>query len=57
MDSNDKSSAEDNSDEKSVSTNDLEGVWYGKHVHPDINARDARFKIRGQIRKAQSEWK
>ena len=57
MGSIDESSAEDNSDGKSISKNALGDIWDGKHVHPNINARDARLRIRYQIRKAQSEWK
>ena len=53
----DESSAEDNSDDESISTNALEDIRDGKHVHPDINARDATLIINDRIRKVQSEWK
>ena len=29
----------------------LEDIQYGKYVHPNINARDTRLKIRDRIRK------
>ena len=45
------------SDGKSISTNSLEGIWDIKCVHINVKAIYARFKIRDQIRKAQSEWK
>ena len=35
----------------------LEKIWHGSYVHPKINARDARFKIRENIRQTNSEWK
>ena len=27
-----------------IITNNLEDIWYGSQIHPDINARDARLK-------------
>ena len=40
-----------------MSTNAPEDSRYGKHVHPNINGRDARLKIHDQIRKSQNKWK
>ena len=37
--------------------NSPEDIWYGKHVNTNINTRDARLEILGQIRKAQSDCK
>ena len=57
MASIDESYADDNSDEGSISTNALEDIQDGSHVHPDINTRDARLKISDRIKQAQSECK
>ena len=35
----------------------LEDIRDGSHTHPDVNRREARYKIRDLIRKRQSEWK
>ena len=53
----DESSADDNSDEKSISTENIEDILDGSYVHPDINASDARLKIRDCIRQSKNEWK
>ena len=37
--------------------NALEDIWDGSKIHPEINARYARFKIRDHIRQTKSEWK
>ena len=41
----DESSSYDDSDEGYISMNSLEDIPDGNYVHPDINARDDRFKI------------
>ena len=45
LDSIDESSTYDDSDEGSTSMNSLEDIPDENYVHPDINARDDRFKI------------
>ena len=57
MTSIDELSSEKNSDEESISTDDLGNIRYGSYVHMNINARDYRLKIRYRIGKYQSEWK
>ena len=57
MDSIYESSKCDDSYDRSISTNNLEDIRDENYVHPDINARDAIFKIRDRIRQAQIEWK
>ena len=52
-----ESYAENNSNEESISMNDLEDIRDGNYVHPNINARYARLKICDHIRQAHSEWK
>ena len=37
--------------------NALGDIWYGNYVHPYINTRDVRLKMREHIRQAQSDWK
>ena len=56
MASFDESYADNNSDEKYISTNNIEEIWDGNYVHPDINSIYAILKIRGHIRQAQSDW-
>ena len=51
------SSADDNYDNKSISKNSLEDIWDGNYVHPCINARNSRLKIRDRIRLAYIQWK
>ena len=46
----DKSSADDSADNKSISTDDLEDIWDGSYIHPNINARDVILKIFDHIR-------
>ena len=53
----DESSTDDESDYLSISTNDLEDILEGSQIHPEINARDDRLKIRDRIRQTQNEWK
>ena len=40
-----------------IYTEMLEDVRDGSQTHPNINKREARYKIRDGIRKRQSEWK
>ena len=35
----------------------LEDIHGGSQNHPDVNRREARYKIRDRIRKIQLEWK
>ena len=53
----DESSEDNNSDHESISTDALKYILYGRYVHPDINARDSRLKIRDHIRQGKSDWK
>ena len=53
----DESSTDYDSDDGYICMNALEEIWDENYVHPDINARYARLKIRDRIRQAQSEWK
>ena len=53
----DESSADNNSDDKYISTDYCEDIWYGIYVHPYIHERDSRLKVRDRIRQAQNEWK
>ena len=32
-------------------------IQRGSQIHPDINPRDTRFKIRDRIKKTKSGWK
>ena len=45
------------SDDGSISINNLEEIWYGSYVHPDNNSRDTRLKTRDHIKKVQGELK
>ena len=53
----DESSTDHDFDDGSISTNYLEDIWDGIQIHPDINTRDARLKIRDHIKKTKGEWK
>ena len=57
LDSIDDWSTENDSDDGSISTDDLEDIWGGSQIHPELNARDARLKIRDRIKQTQNEWK
>ena len=48
-----ESSTENDSDDVSIITNFFDHIWDGNYVHPYINARDARLKIRYHINKSQ----
>ena len=47
----------DDSDHDLISTEMLEDIHDGSQTHPNINRREARYKIRDLIRQRQSEWK
>ena len=34
----------------------LEDIRDGSHTHPNVNIREARYKIRDRIRQRKSEW-
>ena len=36
---------------------DIDGIQDGSQINPDINSRDARFKINDRIKKTQNKWK
>ena len=40
-----------------ISTEMLEDICDGSQTHPNVNIREARYKIRDRIRQRQSEWK
>ena len=40
-----------------ISTEMLEDIRYRSQTHPNVNRREARYKIRDRIRQRQSEWK
>ena len=40
-----------------ISTEMLEDIRDGSQNHPNVNRREARYKIRDHIRQRQSEWK
>ena len=52
-----ESCTEDDSDDGSLSKNDIKEIRYGNNVHPDINAIYARLKISEHIKQAQNGWK
>ena len=47
----------DESDHDLISTEMLEDIRYGSQTHPNVNRREARYKICDRIRQIQSEWK
>ena len=47
----------DESDHDLISTEMLEDIRDGSQTHPNVNRREARYKIRDRIRQRQSEWK
>ena len=51
----DESFTYDGSYERSISMNDLEEIWNGNYVHPEINEIYARLKINDSINQAQNE--
>ena len=47
----------DESDHDIICTDMLEDICNGSQTHPNVNRREARYKIRDSIRQRQSEWK
>ena len=47
----------DDSDHDLISTEMLEDIRDGSQFHPNVNQREARYKIRDRISQKQSEWK
>ena len=47
----------DESDHDLISTEMLENIRDGGQTHPNVNRREARYKIIDRIRQRQSEWK
>ena len=47
----------ENSDYDLISTEMLEDIRDGSQTHPDVNKREARYKICDRVRQRQSEWK
>ena len=40
-----------------ISTKMLEDICDGSQTHPNVNRREARYKIRDLIRQRKSQWK
>ena len=47
----------DESDHDLISMEMLEDICHGSQTHPNVNRREARYKIRDRIRQRQSERK
>ena len=47
----------DESDHDRISTEMLEDIRDGSQTHPNVNKREALYKIHDRIRQRQSEWK
>ena len=47
----------DDSDDEPMSTDMLEEIREGIQSHPDVNRRDAHYKIRDLSKQIKSEWK
>ena len=47
----------DESDHDLISTDMLEDIRDGSQTNPNVNIREARYKIHDHIRQRQSEWK
>ena len=47
----------DESDDDPMSTDMLEDIRDGSQYHPDVNRREARYKLRERIKHRQPEWK
>ena len=47
----------DESDHDLISTEMLEDIPDGSQTHPNVNRREARYKIRDRVRQRKSEWK
>ena len=50
-------SSGDDSDYDFISTEMLEEIRYGIQTHPNVNIKEAHYKIRDRIRQRQLEWK
>ena len=53
----DAMNSSDESDHDLISTEMLEDICDGNQTHPNVNRREARYKIRDCFRQMQSEWK
>ena len=47
----------DESDHDLISTEMLQDICDGSQTHPNVNKREAHYKIRDRIRQIQLEWK
>ena len=47
----------DKSDHDLISTEMLHNIRDGSQTHPNVNKREARYKIRDRVRQRQLEWK
>ena len=47
----------DESDHDLITTEMLEDIRDGSQTHPNVNKREARYKIRDRVRQRKSEWK
>ena len=47
----------DEPDDDPISTEVLEDIRDGSQSHPNVNRREARYKICDRIKQRQSEWK
>ena len=47
----------DESDHDLISTEMLEDIRDGNQTHPNVNKREARYKIHDRVWQRQSEWK
>ena len=51
------SNISENSDHDLISTEMLEYIRDRSQTHPNVNKREARYKIRHRVNQRQSEWK
>ena len=49
--------SDEQSDHDLISTEMLEDICGGSQIHPNVNKREARYKIRDSIKQRQLEWK
>ena len=47
----------DESDDEPMSMQMLEDIHDGSKYHPDVNRREAHYKIRDRIKQRKPEWK
>ena len=45
----------DEADDEPMSTEMLEDIHHGSQSHPNVNSREARYRIRDRIKEVQSE--